>query len=553
MATVGALIFEMSANVARLQSDMASAQSTVKGAMDSIGSAVNTAKAAFAALGVSLGVHELVSFVESGIESVAMLDRLAKSTGLTVETLSALRTVAAESHTNLDAVATMVAKLDKNMLDFAQNGTGRAAKAFEALGYSQDQVREGLKNLDGFLPEFAQRLIAAGEGGETVGLTMQLIGKGASGALPFLYALADAQQLVATRTAEQAAHAKELEAELAKVSEGSKLLKEDLAIGLTPALMQTVQAFNDLRARGEGAVQLGETLGTVLRYVANVAASLWIAFKDLGNAVGALVAQMDALAHLDFAAFKAIGEERDRQLIATNATLDALNESLTTVKEMAPPHEVVTQAMKDQLAAALATAAALQRQQEEQDVLDRAAAKRMAQQEEIDRQSDAMQPKVQKVNDLGKELGMTFQSAFENAVVGGKNLSDVLKGIDEDVARIIIRQTISAPLAGAISKAVTDSGFSFGGGKAAGGPVSPGMSYLVGENGPEVLNMGASSGNITPNGGGGPTYIDARGADQGAVARLEMGLRQLHASIEYRSVAAVQRAFNLRGALTPMG
>lgn len=40
-------------------------------------------------------------------------------------------------------------------------------------------------------------------------------------------------------------------------------------------------------------------------------------------------------------------------------------------------------------------------------------------------------------------------------------------------------------------------------GRASGGPVSAGQSYVVGERGPERLTMGASSGFITPNGGGG--------------------------------------------------
>jgi len=45
------------------------------------------------------------------------------------------------------------------------------------------------------------------------------------------------------------------------------------------------------------------------------------------------------------------------------------------------------------------------------------------------------------------------------------------------------------------------------GGRASGGPVSSGGSYLVGEQGPEILNMGGSSGHITPNNklGGGVT------------------------------------------------
>jgi hypothetical protein len=39
----------------------------------------------------------------------------------------------------------------------------------------------------------------------------------------------------------------------------------------------------------------------------------------------------------------------------------------------------------------------------------------------------------------------------------------------------------------------------FGGGRADGGPVLPGMTYLVGERGPELLTMGGNAGRITPN------------------------------------------------------
>jgi hypothetical protein len=553
MATVGTLIFEMAANTARLQSDMAKAQSTVKSAMDSIGSAVNTAKAAIAALGVTIGVHEFVAFVESGIESVAMLGRLSESTGLAVETLSALRSVAAASHTSLDTVAAMVAKLDKNMLDFAQNGTGKAAKAFATLGYTQDQVREGLKNMDGFLPEFAQRLIASGEGGETVGLAMQLIGKGASTALPFLYALAAAHELAGTRTQEQSDRAKALQAEMAKVSERTLLMKEDFAMGLTPAIMQTVQAFNQLRERGQGAVQVGETLGTVLRWAAGGAMSLWIALTDIGNALGAFMAKMEALAHGDFAAVRVITEERDRQLVATNATLDALEKSLLTVQTMQAPVAAVTQSMKDQVAAARAHMELLERRANEEELLLKNAAKRAEVMEQIDLKSNEMQ--IKKTDDVARQLGLTFSSAFEDAIVKGRSFHDVLQGIEQDIARIIIRKKITEPMAAAISSGASgmDWGSLFGGGRAEGGSVSPGMSYLVGEHGPEVLTMGASSGAITPNGGGGTYYIDNRGADAAAVARLEAALRQVNASIEYRAVGAVQRAYNTRGATTPMG
>lgn len=60
--------------------------------------------------------------------------------------------------------------------------------------------------------------------------------------------------------------------------------------------------------------------------------------------------------------------------------------------------------------------------------------------------------------------------------------------------------------------------------RAKGGPVAAGSTYIVGENGPEVLTMGSVGGNITPNhalGGGGLTFIV-----QGSVVG-DAGLEQL--------------------------
>ena len=55
--------------------------------------------------------------------------------------------------------------------------------------------------------------------------------------------------------------------------------------------------------------------------------------------------------------------------------------------------------------------------------------------------------------------------------------------------------------------------------RAAGGPVSAGGTYLVGENGPEILQMGATGGNVVPNNklGGTTTYNITTAADPNAV------------------------------------
>jgi hypothetical protein len=50
-------------------------------------------------------------------------------------------------------------------------------------------------------------------------------------------------------------------------------------------------------------------------------------------------------------------------------------------------------------------------------------------------------------NDFAKQLGLTFSSAFEDAIVSGQRFSDVLKGLLQDLLRLVIRQQITVPFA----------------------------------------------------------------------------------------------------------
>jgi tape measure domain-containing protein len=107
------------------------------------------------------------------------------------------------------------------------------------------------------------------------------------------------------------------------------------------------------------------------------------------------------------------------------------------------------------------------------------------------------------VNDFGGQVAgvitKTFQGA-EDAIVkfvqtGKMNFSDFANSIIAEMIRIAVRQAIIAPImnmfGGWMSKL-------FPGKKAAGGPVSGGKPYIVGERGPELFTPN-SNGSITPN------------------------------------------------------
>ncbi len=54
---------------------------------------------------------------------------------------------------------------------------------------------------------------------------------------------------------------------------------------------------------------------------------------------------------------------------------------------------------------------------------------------------------LEEQSSVAKDLGLTFSSAFEDAIVKGEEFSEVLQGIGEDILRIIVRKNITEPLA----------------------------------------------------------------------------------------------------------
>lgn len=106
---------------------------------------------------------------------------------------------------------------------------------------------------------------------------------------------------------------------------------------------------------------------------------------------------------------------------------------------------------------------------------------------------------AEKGKQAAKDLGMSFSSAFEDAIIGGNKLRDVFSGLLQDIARIILRRSVTEPLAAAIGG--MDWGSMFGsifGARANGGPVTAGAPYIVGERGPEMF-VPSTSGKVLPN------------------------------------------------------
>lgn len=314
-----------------------------------------------------------------------------------------------------------------------------------------------------------------------------------------------------------------------------------------PALEEAKQALADLTAASQGAAA-GTTAAATA--ITKSTTALELESKQLGQLISAL-----KISTLEY-------EKMTRAIALENEAARLGAEPNTTLGEAWLAAAVKASKLKDNLKSLLTTQArakaiveGMRTPQEVQNALMEEAAelydKGALSAAELARRQKQIIEDGSEANEIGKQLGLTFSSAFESAVVEGKKFSEVLRSLARDLLKLIVRKAATEPLASAASTAIS-AGLSniFGNipARAHGGPVSAGEFYKVGERGPELFAPGRD-GTIIPNnklggggGGGGNTYyIDARGADVGAVDRLQRALISLAGpgKVEQRAIAAV--------------
>ena len=150
--------------------------------------------------------------------------------------------------------------------------------------------------------------------------------------------------------------------------------------------------------------------------------------------------------------------------------------------------------------------------------------------------ADAAKDLQDKFNQIGENVEKGIVTNLTDAVMGTKSLAEAATGVLNNLKRQLVELAIQRAVSGIGGKIGGFLGGLFGK-RASGGPVSAGGAYLVGEKGPEILQMGSKGGNIIPNnklGGGDNTTnivnvsVDASGS---SVAGNSANAQQLGAVI----------------------
>lgn len=571
MASAGTVTLELDANSQRLLRELQKSQRATRRAASrmqrDMQRSFRAIKRAAVAAGAALGGFAVGGLAVLGRQQLKLageLQRVADTVGFTVEEVQKFRFAAEQLNISTRQVDMGLQRFSRRIGEVAQ-GTGELKKTAELYNVQLRKSDGTLRDSSAILADFADIVANTADEQEQLRIAFKLFDSEGASLVRLLKSGAAGMQEFFER-AEQLGVVLD-EQLINNAAEADRVLNE---------VKQTVDAdmARAIAENAEAFARLGEAVGTLASWVIEKGAGIVDFFKTMGEIAGGA------------SGFGAASDQIDSQI----AELERRREELTAPRpkwsffsfmETAGAAEAVRQQV-DEIDAEIRRLEQLQLQVLEapagapralnettdaaaplatvlQDVSNNAEmtklefeAANMAIAAYSTASVDAtialanVAAEQKKVDKTTQELGFTFQSAFEDAIVEGKKLREVMQGLLKDILRIAVRRSITEPLGNLLGGIFSPI---FGGGQAAGGPVVGGRTYLVGEKGPELLTMGAgTSGLVTPNrqlqarsGGVTNVYNFEAGADVATIRAEIIPLLERTRQVTLNDVAQLQR------------
>ena len=491
--------------------------------------------AAAKTIGGLLGGFTFGALVNGLRDAVSQIDQLAEAAeglGLGAVALAELRSKAAEAGVGTQQLETAVGKLNQRMAEAAA-GNEKSARLFAAMGIEIRNAAGELRSTEDVLGDVADRFAAYGNTAEKGALAARLFGEEVGRKLvAYLSQGSSGLRQFTGLTEDTVREAKRAQNEIDRLATSFERLKNKLIGETIPAVNNTVETMSRIDWR--------KIFGAVLE-AGTPSAGLVEYFRQLNNAARSTVQGRQALEQ-----YAATYDEVDRLLrrspgqrapVVPEGEAKKIKDTGNAVKELthdleryqAEVERMAERTIAENIAINLddvdRALAVFQEQADEiarlrelQTGLTATDERRLAAigrlyelgeltNDQLNRLTDdvyGLGDATAEVDTLAQDLGLTFSSAFEDAIVSGKEFSDVLRGLEQDILRLVTRKLVTEPLA----KSITDLiGGATGGsspfaslfaslfGRASGGSVTGGYPYLVGEKGPEIF-VPQSSGRI---------------------------------------------------------
>jgi hypothetical protein len=258
---------------------------------------LNSAKAAFEAIGLGKVAAEFIEMGKNAIDAEDRMYKLSQKVGITTESLSGLAHAATLSDVEIDALQKSLVKFNKNIGE-AEMGSAKAKDAFHNLGISITDNNGRLKPTEELLSEVADRFQKMRDGVAKTQIAVALFGRAGADMIPMLNNgsaglrdMADeAQRLGIQLTTSGAQKAEEFNDNLKRLEAQTQGIIREFVDGMIPALNDMAVAFDNVGRQADkgGMGRLGEIAGVVAKRFT----ALWV---ESGYAVNELWRQIEIL------------------------------------------------------------------------------------------------------------------------------------------------------------------------------------------------------------------------------------------------------------------
>lgn len=479
-------------------------------------------------------VRQLGAITQESLSTIRQLDKLSLATGVAAEDLQVFARAsefAGDSELNLQKA---IESLQRTRIE-AIRGNKTLIRAYEDLGFTQQQLADettsdlfqqivvslqGMEN--GALRAHAASKIFGGEWEKMSGLI-------ANGREAFAKARQEIAELGAGLDRIDLAAVRIASKSLSDLGDAWQVFKQRVVINLTPVISSMAEAARskllDPAFIDAASKALSDFIIMAVRFARTLPDQLGLAWRS----AAVEILKVRRLFEGGIAGLKnPVTDGIDQDIAKITAEIQELKATISAAND--PQMDQFFVKLKESL--------------KDAGTITAGAVKQISpQMERLKQDLEAVQSTI--------EDGLTDTLA-EFITTGKNGFRELGQTILKELVSALIRAQVVTPLLNMIGLGKGGGGVLgslFGGFKAAGGPVESGKAYVVGEKRPELF-VPSTAGRIVPDAskaggrmlGGDTYYIDARGADSGAIARLENMILSLNASVERRSVEAVADA-----------
>jgi hypothetical protein len=307
----------------------AGAFSAVQGRLQALGAQSQSVVSKFAgfsaAIGGLVGAAGIGALFQQTVQGLTALNDVADATGAAIDKLGGLENVAVRTGTSFETVSGALIKLNQG-LNAATKGSD-LERTLRAIGLSAEQLRQ--QDPADALVSVAQALGKFADDGNKARVVQELFGRSVREVAPLLKNLAENGVQAATGLKEQADAAEQFSRALLQLRKDSTDASRDLAGEVLPTLTRVVEALRD----SEALQVFGKAIRTAVQAIAVLGANVSFVFQGVGREIGAIGAQIIALAKLDITGFRAISEAVREDARRARAELDAFERRVLAAKQ----------------------------------------------------------------------------------------------------------------------------------------------------------------------------------------------------------------------------